>query len=80
MKSASRHTAESKLQLGQTIADARRHCGFTQKDLSAKTGISQSDISRLEQSTANPSIRTLERIADGLGMKLHIEFIVPEDE
>ncbi len=61
--------------LGQVVATARKKCGLTQKDLSAKTGIAQSDISRLEQSNANPSVRTLERIAEGLGMQLHIEFV-----
>ena len=66
--------------LGQIVADARRKCHLTQKDLSAKTGIAQSDISRLEQSNANPSVRTLERIAEGLGMRLHIAFVPPEDE
>lgn len=65
--------------LGQVVANARKKCGLTQKDLSAKTGIAQSDISRLEQSTANPSVRTLERIAEGLGMQLHIEFVSPEE-
>ena len=65
--------------LGQIVSNARRQKGLTQKDLSAKTGIAQSDISRLEQSNANPSVRTLERIASGLGMQLHIEF-VPVDE
>ena len=44
-------------------------------NMTAKTGIAQSDISRLEQSNANPSVRTLERIAEGLGMQLHIEFV-----
>ena len=66
--------------LGPIVADARKKCHLTQKDLSAKTGIAQSDISRLEQSNANPSVRTLERIAEGLGMRLHIAFVPPEEE
>ena len=66
--------------LGQIVAEARRKCHLTQKDLSAKTGIAQSDISRLEQSNANPSIRTLERIAEGLAMRLQISFVPPEDK
>ena len=32
-------------------------------------------ISRLENGTANPSLRTLEKLADGLDMKLEIKFV-----
>ena len=66
--------------LGQIVAEARRKCHLTQKKKKKKTGIAQSDISRLEQSNANPSIRTLERIAEGLGMRLQISFVPPEDK
>ena len=51
----------------------QRH--MTQQELSRKTGIIQADISKLETGLANPSIRTLARIAQGLGMTLHVEFI-----
>ena len=47
---------------------------LTQKELSARTGIAQSDISKLECGNANPSIRTLQRLALAMGMTLHIEF------
>ena len=39
------------------------------------TGITQPDISRLENGRANPSVKTLKNIADGLGMKLRIDFV-----
>ena len=58
----------------QTIIDARKNSGLTQKELSERTGIAQGDISKLERGSANPSLRTLKRLADGLGMKLKIEF------
>jgi transcriptional regulator with XRE-family HTH domain len=35
----------------------------------------RSDISRLENGTANPSLKTMKRIAEGLGRKLEIRFI-----
>ena len=58
----------------QAIIDARKASGLTQKELSEITGIAQGDISKLENGNANPSVRTLQRLAAGMGMKLKIEF------
>ncbi len=38
------------------------------------TGITQADISRFENGTGNPSLRTLKRLAKGLGMNIKIKF------
>ena len=59
----------------QAIINARQRSGFTQKELSERTGIAQGDISKLERGNANPSLRTLQRLAAGMGMALHIEFL-----
>ena len=59
----------------QAMIDARKSAGLTQKQLSEKTGIAQADISKLENGNANPSLRTLRRLASGLGMRLKVEFI-----
>ena len=59
----------------QAMIDARKSAGLTQKQLSEKTGIAQADISKLENGNANPSLRTLRRLANGLGMRLKVEFI-----
>lgn len=59
----------------QAIIDARKESGLTQKELSERTGIAQSDISKLERGNANPSLRTLQRLAEGMGMRLKIEFV-----
>ena len=59
----------------QAMIDARKTSGLTQKELSEKTGIAQSDISKLENGSANPSIRTLQRLAAGMNMTMKIEFI-----
>ena len=58
----------------QAMIDARKSAGLTQKQLSEKTGITQADISKLESGNANPSLRTLQRLASGMGMKVKIEF------
>ena len=59
----------------QAMIDARRSSGMTQKQLSEITGIAQSDISKLENGSSNPSIRTLQRLASGMGITLKVEFV-----
>lgn len=69
---------EAEFSIIQAMIDARRASGLTQRELSERTGIAQADISKLENGNANPSLRTLKRLADGMGMKLKLEF-VPAD-
>ena len=59
----------------QAMIDARVSQNMTQKDLSESTGITQADISRIENGTRNPSLAMLKRIATGLGMQLRLEFV-----
>ncbi len=59
----------------QAMIDARKRSGLTQKQLSERTGIAQADISKLESGNANPSLKTMQRLASGMGMKLKIEFL-----
>ena len=59
----------------QPELEARKAKKITQKQLSDLTGITQGDISKLENSSANPSIKTLQRLANALGMMLKIEFV-----
>lgn len=58
----------------QAMIDARKSSGLTQKQLAEKTGINQADISKLERGSGNPSLRTLQRLAAGMGMRLKLEF------
>ena len=48
----------------QAFINTRKFPGLTQKQLSEKTGITQPDISKLENGNTNPSIRTLKRLAN----------------
>ena len=59
----------------RAIVNARTSQNLTQKELAERTGIDQSDISKLENGTRNPSIRLLKRLAEGMDMILKIEFI-----
>ena len=66
---------EPERQIIRAIIEGREANDLTQKQLSEATGIAQADISRLENGTGNPSIRTLKRLAAGLGMQLKLEFV-----
>ena len=59
----------------RAVIAARLACNMTQKELAEKTGIRQSNISRIENGSASPTIDTLERIAAGLGKQLKIDFV-----
>ena len=59
----------------KAIITARCEQNLTQKQLAEKTGIRQSNLSRIENGNCSPTIATLQQIADGIGKKLHIEFI-----
>lgn len=59
----------------QALIDARNSVGLTQKELSQRTGIAQSDISRIENGNGNPSLKTLKRLAEAMGKKIKIEFV-----
>jgi len=66
---------EAEFSIIQAILDARKASGLTQKDLADITGINQADISKMENGNANPSLKTLLRLANGMGMKLKLEFV-----
>ena len=45
---------------------------MTQSELAAMTGLDQADISRIERGTANPTERTLLRIAHALDADIRL--------
>jgi len=59
----------------QALIDAREELGLTQKELSEKAGITQGDISRMENGNANPSVKTLKKLANAMGKQLKIDFV-----
>lgn len=66
---------EPEFEIIQAIIDTRKATKLTQKELAEKTGIAQGDISKLENGSGNPSLKTLMRLAKGMGKKLKIEFV-----
>ena len=65
---------EPEFAIMRAMVNARKNTGMTQKQLAEKTGINQADISKLEHGSGNPSLRTLQRLAAGMGMRLKLEF------
>ena len=59
----------------RTLIEARISRNLTQQQLAERTGVNQADISKLENGIRNPSLRLLQRLAEGMDMVLRIEFI-----
>lgn len=70
---------EPEFDIIQAMINARKELHLTQKELSERTGITQADISRIENGTRNPSLEMIKRLAKGMGMRLKLEFI-PETQ
>ena len=61
-------------QVADQVVKARTELKLTQQELAERMGDKQSNISRLESGTYNPSLEYLNKVAEALGKKLHIEF------
>ncbi len=66
---------EPEFDIIQAMIDVRKELHLTQKELAERTGITQADISRIENGTRNPSLEMLKRLAKGMGMQLKLELI-----
>ena len=66
--------SEPEYQLTRSLIAARMASNMTQKELAAKSGVRQSNISRIESGSCSPTVATLQALAAGLGKKLTISF------
>jgi transcriptional regulator with XRE-family HTH domain len=57
-------------EIGQRIRDARLALGMTQLDLATATGIRRPNVARLERGGNTPTIETLQRVAEALGVSV----------
>ncbi|MBR5498936.1 MAG: helix-turn-helix domain-containing protein [Bacteroidales bacterium] len=60
------------MKYGELIKERRAVLGLTQQDLSDYTGLSLRIIKSVESEKGNPSLKTLEKIAEILGLELTI--------
>lgn len=66
---------EARYQLMMMVLRVRNEEQLTQSELAERTGLRQSNISRIEKGQSMPSIATLAKIAQGLGKRLEIRFV-----
>jgi transcriptional regulator with XRE-family HTH domain len=65
--------------IGKILKEYRGQRGLSQKKLSHHTGISQSFISSIESNKQSPTITTLERICEVLGLTIAEFFSKPNN-
>ncbi len=65
---------EPEYQLARELIEARVKAGLTQEEVAERMGTSQPTVARLE-SGHKPSLKTLERYAEAVGMKVGIHLI-----
>lgn len=71
----SEHEAtRTEYEVARALIEARTSMNMTQKELAERSGIRQSNISRIENGTCSPTISTLQLLAKGLGKELSISF------
>ena len=58
----------SSVEIGKRIKEARNKKGLRQLDMAKKTGILRANIARIESGKHDPSLETLERISEALGI------------
>ena len=67
------HIIEPEYQAILALYETRTDLGITQKELAERSGIRQSNISRIERGDCSPTIRTLSALAYAMGKKLEIK-------
>ena len=60
------------ISFGRSFKEARTLQGFTQSELSARSGVSLPAIQIIERGDGNPSAETLSRLSDALGLVLEL--------
>ncbi len=65
--------------ISDAILAARIKQNITQEELAKRASINRSDISKIENADANPTLKTLNKLAKALGAKLNISFEYPKE-
>jgi len=60
-------------QIGKIIQERRDYLNLTQKDVAEMAGITFKSISEIELGIRNPTIHTLNRVLDVLGLDLSVQ-------
>ncbi len=66
--------ARTAYEVGRMVCELREARGLSQRDLAALMGTTQSVVGRLEAGGSRPTLSTLGRIAEALGLRLEVSF------
>lgn len=70
LKFAAKFNITDKMDLADTMKMRRKTLGISQQDLSEMSGVSLATIKDIERGQGNPSIATIQKILDILGMEI----------
>lgn len=70
----------SQKKLGRRISEIRKIKDITQEELAEKANLTVSYISKIETGKKNPTIATIEKIAQALGVDIYQLFVSLEPE
>jgi transcriptional regulator with XRE-family HTH domain len=68
---------DTRVILGKNVRRFRKRLSVSQEELSFRTGFTRSYLSDLENGRSNPTIQSLERLAEELNVSL-IDLLTPE--
>lgn len=60
--------------LGNRMKEIRKERGMTQLDVAIKSGMEENAYQRIESGRTNPSVKTVNKIADALEVEIKILF------
>lgn len=63
------------IKIGKIIKKRRQELKLELKDLQDYSGVNYASISDIENGKSNPTIKTLEKLLDVLGMQINIEVV-----
>ncbi len=69
--------ARAAYEVGRMVRELREARGLSQRELADRMGTTQSVVGRLEAGGSRPTIVTLERVAQALGLRLEVHFHDP---
>ena len=64
---------------GELIAAIRRKLGYTQEELEWRSGVSKTQISRIERDCTTPGIETIKKLEEALDVPLIDLFLNPDE-
>ncbi|HET9092200.1 MAG TPA: helix-turn-helix transcriptional regulator [Acidimicrobiales bacterium] len=67
------------IRLAREIHDLREKRGLSQRELAERLGTTQSAVARLEAGNVSPSLPTLDKVAEALGVELVVSFVAPDE-